>query len=218
MTIEQLKLKLFKELKVEMNGAVVSSMKDHGTDYHLTYGVAVATIKKVAQPYYPNHDLAAVLLGQDVRELRLSAVFIDDPKMLDKGSMHLWAGVFTTVEMVEQSTMNLLWHSPIAYEMSCVWIKDQRPLYVKAAAMIMGRIAGAKLITVKQMQDFLPLISEVASMKDFSVKNGVIYALREMAISSDDMKKHVEQFLKTLHDLRTPDARDIAYDVEWQIK
>lgn len=218
MTIEQLKLKLFKELKVEMNGAVVSSMKDHGTDYHLTYGVTVTTIKKVAQPYFPNHDLAAVLLGQDIRELRLSAVFIDDPKRLDKGAMHLWAGVFTTVEMVEQSTMNLLWHSPIAYEMSCLWITDQRPLYVKAAAMIMGRLAAAKLLTMQQMQSFLPLISGAHSMKNFSVKGGLVYALREIAMSDDDMKKHVEEFLKTLHAMRTPDARDIAYDVEWQLK
>ena len=74
-----LMLQLLKRLKVEMNGAVTGAMQERGIVYPLNYGVSVPTIRDIAKEYCANHSLALLLYQQQLRELKLAALFVDDP-------------------------------------------------------------------------------------------------------------------------------------------
>ena len=70
---------LLGELRREMNGAVVDSMREKGIEYALSYGVSIPTIRALARQYAPDDELARLLYQQQVRELQLAALTIASP-------------------------------------------------------------------------------------------------------------------------------------------
>ena len=64
----------------EMNGAVSESMATHGQKYGLNYGVSVATIREIAATEQRDYDFAKYLYQQQVRELKLLACHLAEPR------------------------------------------------------------------------------------------------------------------------------------------
>lgn len=113
---------LLRRLRTEMNGAVVESMERQGIRYPLNYGVSVPTIRTVSGAYAGDHELALLLFEQPVRELKLAALFIDDPARVTTTQLQRWGHSFTNSEIAGQAALHLISKAPCGLEVSREWI------------------------------------------------------------------------------------------------
>ncbi|MFR9651774.1 MAG: DNA alkylation repair enzyme [Rikenellaceae bacterium] len=106
---------LLGELRRELHGAVVESMCYYGDKYGLNYGVSLHTIRKIAKGEGVDHKLATLLYRQDVRELKLAALWIAEPQRVEQ-ERDFWVGGILNSEMAEEAAFALLHR--------CSWIGE----------------------------------------------------------------------------------------------
>ena len=99
---------LLGELRREMNGAVVESMRRGEGGYRLNYGVSIPTIRSIAARVGTDHDLARFLFMQDVRELRMAALTIADPRAVTPENLGEWFAGRMPEELMEELALRLL--------------------------------------------------------------------------------------------------------------
>lgn len=136
---------LLGELRREMNGAVVDSMREKGIEYALSYGVSIPTIRSLARQYAPDDELARLLYQQQVRELQLAALSIASPESVTTEELAFWAKAVTTVEMAENVATVLIARSSVAEEAVREWLISENALLRYAAMLIGGRCNELKL-------------------------------------------------------------------------
>lgn len=98
---------LLAELRREMNGAVVGSMRYYGAEYGLNYGVSIPTIRSMGRNESKNHRFAKYLFLQEVRELRMISLWFADPKEVE-GELDFWARGIINSEIAEEAAFVLL--------------------------------------------------------------------------------------------------------------
>ncbi len=140
-----LMIRLLKRLKVEMNGAVTGAMQERGIVYPLNYGVSVPTIRGIARKYGPSHSLALLLYRQQVRELKLSALFVEDPACVTSEQVREWSRDFTHSEIVELTVMYLFSRSAAAVDLIGEWLSADDVFLRYAGVMMLMRTAGGPL-------------------------------------------------------------------------
>ena len=130
---------LLGELRREMNGAVVDSMREKGIEYALSYGVSIPTVRALARQYAPDDELAKLLYQQQVRELQLAALSIAEPGNVTIDELPFWAKAVTTVEMAENVATVLIARTKIAKEAVSEWLSADNALLRYAAMLVGGR-------------------------------------------------------------------------------
>ena len=130
---------LLGELRREMNGAVVDSMREKGIEYALSYGVSIPTVRALARQYAPDDELARLLYQQQVRELQLAALSIAVPGNVTIDELPFWAKAVTTVEMAENVATVLIARTKIAKEAVGEWLAADNALLRYAAMLVGGR-------------------------------------------------------------------------------
>ena len=145
MTTSEKIFAIFAQVRREMNGAVAGAMSDRGVRYNLNYGVSLPTIRDIAAPYAPDHDLAEALWRQDVREMKIAAIFVDDPSMVTRGQMEKWLEEAPTGELAELAAMNLFWRVPQGLFIAGQWLPGgcANETFAATAFYMAGKLAGA---------------------------------------------------------------------------
>ena len=95
---------LLGELRRERNGAVADAMCLCGKPYGLNYGVSLPTLRRIARAETPDHDFARYLYVQDVRELRLAALYIAQPERVTMDEAEFWAAGIINSEVAEEAS------------------------------------------------------------------------------------------------------------------
>lgn len=204
-----------RRLKIEMNGAVTDAMREYGggtQGYGLNYGVSLPTVKDVAREYAPDHELAQALWRQDVRELKLAALFIDDPSRVAAGQMEAWADDWRTPELAEQCAMQLFWKSPEAGKQAAEWAglpSGEAALKRLAAFYMFGRFAAAvETVSDSELSGWL---DDARIFGPTAAERSVVYALREIYRHRPALRTRVTALLD-----RVPD--EVASEVRWQVE
>lgn len=186
-------IEIMRRLKTEMNGAVADAMKERGMNYGLNYGVSAVTVRDVARYYAPDHSLALHLFEQDVRELKLAAIYIDDPAKVTQQQMNLWMTEPVTDEIAEHCATALFYAAPCAEETAKDWIAGAN---VKAALLMIGKRAATGLLS--DGGDFLRLIEKGVNSVVITKVNSCVYALCKIGGMSQEMRAKVEDCLTRL--------------------
>lgn len=211
---------LLRRLKIEMNGAVTDAMRAYGggqAGYGLNYGVSLPTIREAAGEYAPNHELADLLWRQDVRELKLAALFVDDPRAVDTAQMERWADAWRgAAELAEQCAMQLFWRSPGAWTVAVRWAVADGvaldPLRRSAAFLMLGRLAAAtEGSDAVDDADFAALLADPAVFGADTGERSAAYALREIWRRRPALRGGVADVLERL-------PGGVADEARWQIE
>lgn len=211
MTTTEKIVALMRRLKIEMNGAVVDAMREYGggtPDYGLNYGVSLPTIKDAAREYAPDHELALALWRQDVRELKLAALFIDDPACVTHGQMETWSGDWQMPELAEQCAMQLFWRSPDACCVATLWATGEVPLKRLAAFYMIGKLAAVPAVSDAEATAW---VSAPGIFGPAATERSAAYALREIYRHRPALRKAVLTALD-----RVP--QETANEVRWQVE
>lgn len=126
-------------LRREMNGAVVGSMHLYGRSYGLNYGVSLPTIRAIARAERCDHDFARYLYRQQVRELRLAALYIADPEAIDTEQIPFWAEGIINNEIAEEAAFALLHRPPAVQRIFGAWAASDNELLAYSALMAAAR-------------------------------------------------------------------------------
>ena len=132
-------IRLLSALRKEMNGAVADSMYYYGENYGLNYGVSLPTIRSKAAEFGKDHELAKYLYKQQVRELRLAALHIAEPDLIEIADADFWAEGVINSEVAEEIAFALLRHSKELATLLDSWTKSGNKFLAHAAMMAAAR-------------------------------------------------------------------------------
>lgn len=126
-------------VRKEMNGAVSESMAQHGQNYGLNYGVSIATLREIAANETKDYAFAKYLYQQQVRELKLLACHIADPKMIDTHEFPFWSRGIANAELAEELAFALLSKIYDINSLMGVWSTESNEMVAYASLMAASR-------------------------------------------------------------------------------
>ncbi len=138
---------LLGELRRERNGAVADAMCLCGKPYGLNYGVSLPTLRRIARAETSDHDFARYLYVQDVRELRLAALYIAQPERVTMDEAAFWAAGIINSEVAEEASFALLSRVGVQPAIFERWMAAS-PLLQYAALLAAARSPQASLAWV----------------------------------------------------------------------
>ncbi len=140
---------LLGELRREMNGAVVGSMRYYGADYGLNYGVSIPTIRSLGRAESlaggdDDHRFAKYLYQQEVRELRLISLWFADPMQVAT-ELDFWSRGVVNSEVAEEGAFVLFSRVEGVED----WIYSDSELLHYCAMMSMVGREGVELLDIE---------------------------------------------------------------------
>lgn len=138
-TIERVK-EIKRSFRTVMDGATAQSMRQKGLDYRLNWGVTIPRLREMADETGQDYDLAIALWKEDVRECKILATMLMPPSEMLPEVADIWMEQTASIEIVEQTVMNLFQYLPYAADKAYQWMADERPLYQLTGFHILSRL------------------------------------------------------------------------------
>lgn len=110
------------QLRLFMNGAVSTSMRQKGLEYKLNMGVDLPRLKEIASAFQPDAGLASLLWKEDVRECRILATMLYPKEQFEWDLAQVWVDQMPTVEIAQIASQYLFRHLSYARSLSLFWI------------------------------------------------------------------------------------------------
>ena len=127
-------------LRKAMNGAVLDSFCCYGAAYGLNYGVAIHTLRDMARGVGEDDGFARYLYRQQVRELRIIALWTASPaEVRSVEDSEFWAEGIINSEVAEQAAQALLCRVEPIDELLTAWSSQPNELFCYAAMLAAAR-------------------------------------------------------------------------------
>ena len=137
--LEQKKRLLLYRLRKEMNGAALDTMRYFGADYARSYGVQIYAIRHLAEEIGTNHDLAKSFYTENIREMRLVALWIADASAVTPSEFEFWASGIINSEVAEQASHGLFAHIEDIDQLLQEWCANGTSLCAYCAMLAAAR-------------------------------------------------------------------------------
>ena len=203
---EQKKRLLLFRLRKEMNGAALDTMRYFGADYERNYGVQIYAIRNLAQEIGTDHELAEYFYTQNIREVRLVALWIADAERVAAPNFDFWASGVINSEVAEQASHALLSRIADVAELLQRWSNSDNALLAYCALLSAARNGGVESATVVN--------AIVQAVTTFSDNRLVAQGATALAINLPD--EAIKNLLQNLPE--NPTARLIRDEVTWRIE
>ena len=204
---------IVEKLKSLSNPKAVESMVEYGITPENAYGVSIPDLRKLAKEVGMNHKLAQQLWAANIRETRILASMIDDPKMVTEGQMERWVKAFDYWEICDQCCMNLFEKTGFAYQKAIEWSSNEEEFIKRAGFVLMARLAVSdKKAEDRLFEGFLPIIEREAGDNRNFVKKAVNWALRQIGKRNPNLNKKAIEAAKKMQKVDSKSARWIASD------
>ncbi len=207
---------LLGEMQRMMNGAVVGSMRFYGAEYGLNYGVSLSTVRSLAKSEAKNsdHKFAKLLYRQEVRELRLAALWIADSNAIaENNELDFWARGIINSEVAEEAAFALLYRCTGIES----WLDIDNELLQYAALMAFAQRSS---LHKEQTHEILNLVEdkviELLATHQNLLPKGVV-SLLDAALKSDISNERIETLLASLPENNRA-TTFIREEVAWRIE
>ena len=203
--LEQKKRLLLYRLRKEMNGAALDTMRYFGEDYGRNYGVQIYAIRNLAREIGTDHALAQAFYAENIREVRLVALWIADAEKVSVADFDFWASGIINSEVAEQASHALLSRiTPIA-ELLERWCSSNNALLAYCALLSAARNGGVEESVVAD--------AILAAVTNFSDNRLVAQGSTALAINlSDNTIKHLLDILPD-----NPTATLLREEIAWRV-
>lgn len=195
-------------VRKQMNGAVLDTLRYYGADYGLNYGVAIHSLRETARETGRDDGFARFLYRQQVRELRIIALWIAEPDCTTAADFPFWAAGIINSEVAEQAAHALLSQIDDIDALLAGWCASENALLAYAALLAASRSVRASVGAVTE-----GVRSAVGRFPD----NRII-ALGATAALASVAGEHRERVLLLLDGLDdTPTARLVCDEMSWRM-
>ena len=128
------------ELRLYLNGALAQSLRERGLTYRLIFGIELPRLKEIAAKYTPDHDLAAALWHEDIRECRILAGYLQPAETFTPELADVWLDAMHDTEIIDYTCMNLFRRLPYAKDKAFQWIASEVVLTQYAGFRLMAHL------------------------------------------------------------------------------
>jgi 3-methyladenine DNA glycosylase AlkD len=187
-------LEVISKIRQLRNGDTANSMRQMGIIYPVNYGVSIPDLKAIAKPHAGDHPLALALFEQDIRECKILASIIDDPKLVGGEQIDRWSNDFNNIEIVEQVCSNLFWKVDCSLSRSIEWCLGENPLLIKAGLIIVMRKASDFETKDTVFEPYFEIIENLPDENELDYTGYAVGALRQIAARNEMLR---EKALKT---------------------
>ena len=204
--LEQKKRLLLYRLRKEMNGAALDTMRYFGADYERNYGVQIYAIRNLAREIGTDHELAEYLYTQNIREVRLVALWIADAERVGVENFDFWAEGIINSEVAEQASHALLSRIADVLELLHRWCSSENTLLAYCALLAAARNGGVSSeIAIES------ILSAVARFEDNRL---IAQGATALAMQLDDAA--VGELLNRLPN--GPTANLLREEIAWRVE
>ena len=204
--LEQKKRLLLYRLRKEMNGAALDTMCYFGTDYARNYGVQIYAIRNLAREIGIDHSLAKSFYAENIREVRLVALWIADAEQVGVADFDFWASGIINSEVAEQASHALLSRIAPIDNLLTAWSRADNALLVYCALLSAARNG--------RVDSAIAVESILKAVTNFSNNHLVAQGATALAINlSDDAIKEIIANLPY-----NPTAKLLREEIAWRIE
>ena len=182
-----------------------------GRPYGLNYGVSLPTIRAIARSCPPDHAFARYLFLQDVRELRLAALTLAEPRQVVPAEFDAWGAGIVNSEVAEEAAFALLSRTECVRELYAAWMAATDPLLRYAALL-----SAARSRSVPVQEALAPLPALAADFpEDLLLADGVVALLASVGTDRPEGRDAVLRVVGTLP--QTAAADHIREQMAWRL-
>jgi 3-methyladenine DNA glycosylase AlkD len=202
---------LLGKVRKQMNGAVSESMATHGQQYGLNYGVSIATLRDIAADEAKDYSFAKYLYQQQVRELKICACHIADPKMVDTHEFPFWSRGITNAELAEELAFALLSKIYDINSLMGIWTTESNEMVAYAALMAASRNER----TMSEVSYIAIENAIKANPESEYIAQGVVALVCYIAQRDKSVVVGIPTLLASLSDSAT--KRRVEEELEWRL-
>jgi 3-methyladenine DNA glycosylase AlkD len=204
---------ILEKLKSLSDPIAVEGMARYGIKPENNLGVSVTTLRKVAKEIGKDHELAQQLWSTGIRDARMVAALIDDPKLVSEKQMENWVKDFNSWDICDHCCGHLFDKTEFAYQKASGW-SDRKEEFVKRAGFAL--MAWLAVHDKKaENESFLPFLSIIKNESIDSrnyVKKAINWALRNIGKRNLDLNKKAIKTAKEIQKMESKSAKWIASD------
>lgn len=190
-------MEIKRSFRLLMNGPGSQSMREKGLGYKINWGVPFTELKKMAEEYGKDYDLAIELWKEDIRECKILATLIMPADKMLAEITDLWMEQVDNQEMVEMLVFNLLQNVEYAPVIAYQWIASDKPLYEMAGFHLLSRLfAKGQEPNERGINEFLDQAAAVLQGDNMGVKHAAINSVMRFCDFGEDFEKIARGALK----------------------
>ena len=204
--LEQKKRLLLYRLRKEMNGAALDTMRYFGADYERNYGVQIYAIRNLAREIGTDHELANSFYVENIREVRLVALWIADAEQVSAIDFDFWASGIINSEVAEQASHALFSRVPSIGILLESWCNSDNALLAYCALLSAARNGRVEMTTSVE--------AILSAIQNFPDNRLVAQGATALAINLSD--EAVQSLLHSLPD--NPTAMLLLEEIAWRVE
>jgi 3-methyladenine DNA glycosylase AlkD len=204
---------ILRELESHGSATNRAGMARFGIDTSDAYGVPLSRLRLIARRIGRDHALALQLWDTGVREARLLAVFIADPKVMTRAQMDAWVSQIASWDVCDGASNDLFRKTPFAWQAARAWSR-RKPEFVRRAGFVMMAVLAVhdKQAPDGQFRALLPRIEAAASDERNFVKKAVNWALRQIGKRNPALRREAVRVAGRLAASDSASARWVGRD------
>lgn len=205
--------KIVRELQPLRSEENLAGMARYGIDTSNALGIPLSVLKPLAKEIGRQHELALALWDTQVREARVVAFLIADPRMLTKAQATKWARESGSWDICDGCVIHLFRKSPDAWELAWKWAPQKQEFIRRAGFAMFSTLAvHDKKAPDETFLKVLPLIEQTAGDGRNFVKKAVNWALRQIGKRNPALRKEATAVARRLAESESTAARWVAKD------
>ncbi len=195
------KLKEIKQsFRLLMNGPASQSMREKGVSYKINWGVPFTELKKMAEGYGKDYELAVELWKENIRECKILATLIMPSERMLPELTDLWMEQTESQEMVEMLAFNLLQYVDYAPVIAYQWIASDKTLYEIAGFNILSRLfANGKEANERGINEFLDQAAVALQGENMGVKHAAANCIMRFCDLGEEYESIAQKALKGIY-------------------
>lgn len=180
---------IIQALKEKSNPANLEGMRRFGIDSSKALGVPMPEVRKLAKSIKKDHDLSLELWETGIREARILASLIDDPKLVTPQQMDAWVKDFHSWDLCDQVCGNLFDRTVFAMEKALLYSSHNEEFIKRAGFVLMAASAvHNKKADNELFIALLPVIEREAWDDRNFVRKAVNWALRQIGKRNPELR------------------------------
>lgn len=194
-----------------MNGVASSSMREKGISYKLNFGLMQEQIKRIAESYRPDSQLAELLWNEDTRELKILATLLYPIAEFGEEQAEAWLNSIPNQEMREQICLNLFQRLPYAEKKGMEWANNTDYKIRTTGYWLLARLILSKRLAEKlRTEDFRTIWDDIVS-EDLFLRNASLLILKHIGRQSKEDADKIINTLKPFKNNENPVKKEV-YD------
>lgn len=200
------------EIKALSSPEHFAKLSHFGINDSKALGVKIPLLRQLAKKIGKNHELALQLWATEIREARLLATMIDDPKLVTENQFQNWVLDFNSWDICDQSC-GLLIRTPYALPKIEIYSTSNREFVKRTAFVLMcAFVIYDKKANNESFYHFFEIIEREAWDERNFVRKAVNWALRQIGKRNEVLRLKAIETAERILKQETKSARWIAAD------